>query len=61
MANETVKAELTATEAALQMGLSRERVIRFVQTGKLPGRRDPVEGWRVDRKAVEAARRTVAA
>ena len=47
--------ELTAVEAALQMGLSRERVIRLIQRRKLPGRRDPEAGWLVDRKAVDMA------
>lgn len=53
--------ELSAVEAALRLGLSRERVIRLVQTGKLAGRRDATLGWRVDREAVETLARTAAA
>jgi len=53
--------EMSAVEAALRLGLSRERVIRLVQTGKLAGRRDAALGWRVDREAVEKAKQTIAA
>ena len=53
--------EVTAAEAAVRLALSRERVIRLVQTGKLAGRRDPALGWRVYRDALEAAGPPVAA
>ena len=53
--------EMTAIEAALALGISRERVIRRIETGKLPGRRDAARGWLVNRDAVEAARTDVAA
>lgn len=55
------EAEMSAVEAALRLGVSRERVIRLVQIGKLTGRRDTALGWRVSREAVEAATVTVAA
>ncbi len=51
--------EISAVEAALRLGLSRERVIRLIQIGRLSGRRDAALGWRVDRKAVESATRPV--
>ena len=51
--------EMSAVEAALRLGLSRERVIRLIQIGRLTGRRDAALGWRVDRQAVESAMRPV--
>ncbi len=48
---------LTAVEAAVILGVSRERVIRMVQRGTLAGRRDPERGWLVRRAAVERLRR----
>ncbi len=47
------KHELPAAEAAVLLRRSRERVIRLIQTGDLPGRRVPGVGWVVDRKAAE--------
>lgn len=53
--------EMSAVDAALQLQMSRERVIRLIEGGKLAGRRDPVTGWRVSREAVDAVRPPVAA
>lgn len=39
--------ELTAVEASLRAGVSRERLIRKVQAGAITGRRDPERGWLV--------------
>ena len=61
MESQVGRPEISAAQAALQLGLSRERVIRLVQTGKLAGRRDPALGWRVSRDAVDAIRPPVAA
>ena len=51
--------ELTAAEAAVRLGMSRERLVRLVQNGQLPGRRDPVQGWLVSAKAVATLQRTL--
>ena len=40
--------EVTSVEAAVRLRLSRERVIRLIQIGALPGRRDPMRGWVVE-------------
>ena len=53
--------ELPAAEAALRLGMSRERLIRLIQNGQLEGRRDPRLGWLVGQAAVERLRRTHAA
>ncbi len=39
---------LPVAEAAIRLGITRERVIRLVQTRQLGGRRDPRRGWLVD-------------
>jgi excisionase family DNA binding protein len=44
--------ELTATEAAMRLKISRERLIRLVQRGELQGRRDPERGWLVSQQDV---------
>lgn len=41
--------EVPVVEEALRRHISRERVIRLIQTGRLPGRRDPESGWLVIR------------
>jgi hypothetical protein len=40
--------------AAMRMGMTRERVIRRIQTRHLVGRRDPELGWLVDSSSVDA-------
>lgn len=44
---------LPAAEAAVLLRISRERVIRLIQTGAIPGRKIPDVGWVVDRLALE--------
>jgi hypothetical protein len=46
--------DIPAAEAAVRLSLSRERLIRMVQTGRLLGRRDAERGWLVSAAAVEA-------
>jgi hypothetical protein len=41
--------ELSAAEAATRLQMSRERVVRLVQSGQLAGRRDDHQGWLVKR------------
>jgi hypothetical protein len=45
--------EIPATEAAIRLRVSRERVVRLVQIGRLPGRRDPELGWMIEVAALE--------
>jgi hypothetical protein len=45
--------ELPAAEGALQLGMSRERLVRLIQSGELAGRRDSDQGWLVAQAAVE--------
>jgi len=49
--------ELAATAAAVLLEVSRERLVRLVQTGRLKGRRHPELGWLVSRAAVEQLQR----
>ena len=44
---------ITASEAAIRLRLSRERVVRLVQTGELAGKHDPRRGWFVRKSHVE--------
>lgn len=44
---------LPAVEAAILLRISRERVIRLVQRGKLAGERHPSRGWLVSRRSAE--------
>jgi hypothetical protein len=60
MANRSVTPELTASVAAHNLGMSRERVVRDVQRGKLRGRYDAEQGWLVDADAVEEYKRGLA-
>lgn len=48
--------EITASAAALRLGISRERVVRLVQRGALAGRRTADGTWLVHVDAVEAMR-----
>jgi hypothetical protein len=48
------KREVTAAEAGLRLRLSRERVVRLIQTGRLAGRRDHERGWLVQEEALKA-------
>ena len=41
--------ELSAAEAAAHLQMSRERVVRLIQSGQLAGRRDDRQGWLVKR------------
>ncbi len=61
MEDQVARAEVSAVEAAIRLALSRERVIRLIQTGKLAGRRDQVTGWRVYRDALDRALESAAA
>jgi hypothetical protein len=45
--------ETPAAEAAPLLGMSRERIVRLIQTRRLKGRRDPERGWLVDGAALE--------
>jgi hypothetical protein len=47
--------EVPAAQAALRLGISRERLIRLVQTGELKGRRSE-RGWLVELAALERLR-----
>ncbi|MDX2059500.1 MAG: helix-turn-helix domain-containing protein [Gemmatimonadales bacterium] len=51
-----ISREITATAAAVLLGLSRERVVRLVQRGQLRGRRTADGAWLVERAAVETWR-----
>jgi hypothetical protein len=44
--------EIPAAQAALRLGISRERLIRLVQTRELKGRRDE-RGWWVELAGLE--------
>jgi hypothetical protein len=44
--------------AAMRLTMTRERVIRRIQTGELAGRRDPDVGWVVDKASVDSYRAT---
>lgn len=48
--------EITASAAALRLGISRERVVRLVQRRELAGRRTADGTWLVHVDAVEALR-----
>lgn len=51
--------ELTATEAAVRLRMSRERLIRLIQTGEVAGRRDPLRGWLIEPTALQRLERAV--
>lgn len=44
--------EVTITEAAARLGLSRQRVDQFIRAGRLGARRTPL-GWFIDRDDLE--------
>ena len=46
--------ELTVAKAAVQLGMTRERVIRRIQTRQLEGRRDAERGWLVSADSIAA-------
>ena len=46
--------ECPAAEIAPDLKMSRERVVRLVQMGRIQGRRDPERGWLVSRAAAAA-------
>lgn len=50
----TVKAEVSAAVGALRLGMTRDRVVRRIQTHELKGRFDPACGWLVEVAALEA-------
>jgi len=51
--HEVLESELPATDAAVEAKMSRERIVRLVQVGRLQGRRTPY-GWMVDRRSLTA-------
>lgn len=52
-----LKKEVGASEAALLLGVSRERLVRLIQRGQLKGRRDSQQGWLVGSVSLMAFRR----
>lgn len=48
---------ITAAEATVYLGMTRERVVRRIQSGALSGRLDERYGWLVDVAAVKATER----
>ena len=48
---ELLESEMPATEASVAARVSRERLIRMIQVGRLRGRRAP-SGWVVDRSSI---------
>jgi hypothetical protein len=54
MADTVSSREITAPAIALRVGASRERVIRWIQTGRLLGRQDSTGRWLATEGAVEA-------
>jgi hypothetical protein len=51
--SEKGRTEVPVADAATRLRMTRERVIRLIQTGRLRGRRDPGLGWLVDEGALE--------
>jgi hypothetical protein len=45
--------DLTAAESALRLRMSRERVVRLIQTGQLKGCRHPERGWLVNPESLD--------
>lgn len=59
---ETGTAEVPLTTAALRLRFSREKTLRWLLSGKLDGRQDPVSGrWLVSAASVEHYERQSAA
>ena len=52
--------EVSVTVAAIELGISRERSIRRIQTRELQGRRDSARGWLVSIHSIEECRRRAA-
>lgn len=46
--------EIAAADGALRAGMSRERLIRKIQTKAIKGRRDPERGWLVLEASLDA-------
>lgn len=51
--------EVTAAEAAVRLGMSRERLVRLIQVGDLLGRRDGALGWLVSLRALQRLERAM--
>ena len=52
MTSPSKQVEVTITDAALRLGVSREVAVRMVQKGVLKGHRHP-DGWYATRRSVE--------
>lgn len=44
--------EVPVAEAAIALAMTRERVIRLIQVGRLRGRRDRDRGWLIDQASL---------